>query len=70
MITIAACMLLIILTIVASVKCVQNFDSGLKEAIAYEKMRIRHQKMYAVDAHDEAETAGSAKIARERFALD
>ncbi|KAJ2227287.1 hypothetical protein IWW45_007102 [Coemansia sp. RSA 485] len=70
MITIAACMLLIILTIVASVKCIQNFDSGLKEAIAYEKMRIRHQKMYAVVAHDEAETAGSAKIARERFALD
>ncbi|KAJ1797953.1 hypothetical protein LPJ56_006873 [Coemansia sp. RSA 2599] len=70
MITIATCMLLIMATAVVSVKCIQNFDSGLKEAIAYEEMRIRHQRMYAAVADDEPETAGSAKISRDRFALD
>ncbi|KAJ2852636.1 hypothetical protein J3B02_003452 [Coemansia erecta] len=70
MITIAACMLLITSSAVASVKCIQSFGSGLKEAIAYEEMRIRHQKMYTYIAQDEPEAAGEAKITRDRFAID
>ncbi|KAJ2776623.1 hypothetical protein H4R18_005577 [Coemansia javaensis] len=49
MITIIVCMLLVIGTCVASVMCIRSFDSGLKEAIAYDKMRTRHMQMYATE---------------------
>ncbi|KAJ1725795.1 hypothetical protein LPJ53_000056 [Coemansia erecta] len=76
MITIVTCMLLVIATGLASIKCIQNFDSGLKEAIAYDEMRIRHQKMYATavptdEKHESGRLLSSQDSpTRDRFALD
>ncbi|KAJ2735336.1 hypothetical protein H4R23_002229 [Coemansia sp. Cherry 401B] len=73
MITVVVCMLLVIATGVASVKCICNFDSGLKEAIAYDKMRTRHMKLYRVDKEDEESSqliADSNSPARERFIIE
>ncbi|KAJ2077992.1 hypothetical protein H4R24_004786 [Coemansia sp. RSA 988] len=74
MITIVVCVLLVISTGVASAMCIFSFDSGLKEAIAYDKMRTRHIKMYAVDKditqEQEPLVPRSSTLARDRFALD
>ncbi|KAI9502278.1 hypothetical protein BX070DRAFT_193521 [Coemansia spiralis] len=50
MITIVVCMLLLFATGATSAMCVRNFDSGLKEAIAYDKLKRRHMKLYASDS--------------------
>ncbi|KAJ2166505.1 hypothetical protein IW139_002130 [Coemansia sp. RSA 353] len=72
MITIAVCMLLVIATGVASVMCICSFGSGLKEAIAYDKMRSRHMKLYR--ARKDEETVElipeSSSPIRERFTLE
>ncbi|KAJ2122509.1 hypothetical protein IW147_003377 [Coemansia sp. RSA 720] len=72
MITIAVCMLLVIATGVASVMCICSFGSGLKEAIAYDKMRTRHMKLYR--ARKDEETVElipeSSSPTRERFTLE
>ncbi|KAJ2355627.1 hypothetical protein GGF43_002577 [Coemansia sp. RSA 2618] len=73
MITVVVCMLLVIATGVASVKCIINFDSGLKEAIAYDRMRTRHMKMYS-SRKDEEEVSQlipeSNSPTHERFTLE
>ncbi|KAJ1850433.1 hypothetical protein LPJ73_003456, partial [Coemansia sp. RSA 2703] len=56
--------------------CIENFDSGLKEAIAYDEMRIRHQKLYAtpVPAAEKHESgrllSDPTSPTRDRFTLD
>ncbi|KAJ2502791.1 hypothetical protein GGH96_000808 [Coemansia sp. RSA 1972] len=72
MITIAVCMLLVIATGVASVMCICSFGSGLKEAIAYDKMRTRHMKLYRARKDEEAEELipESSSPTRERFTLE
>ncbi|KAJ2492960.1 hypothetical protein IWW37_000964 [Coemansia sp. RSA 2050] len=74
MITIVVCMLLVIATGAISVMCICNFGSGLKEAIAYDKLRAKHRKMYATDkaASDESEHLmdDQGLSPRDRFALD
>ncbi|KAJ2160907.1 hypothetical protein GGF46_001892 [Coemansia sp. RSA 552] len=82
MITIIVCLLLVIATSIVSVICIRNFDSGLKEAIAYGKMRERHRKLYAVDKEplprssiaggEEAAQLipGTDPSARDRFTLE
>ncbi|KAJ2713284.1 hypothetical protein H4R19_002326, partial [Coemansia spiralis] len=74
MITIVVCMLLVMATCVASVMCIRNFESGLKEAIAYDKMRTRHMRMFASEkeAGDELAhlTPEPDTATRSRFVLD
>ncbi|KAJ2792634.1 hypothetical protein GGI18_000238 [Coemansia linderi] len=74
MITIVVCMLLVIATGAISIMCIHNFGSGLMEAIAYDKLRMKHRKMYATDktASDESEQLMDEQglSPRDRFALD
>ncbi|KAJ2726457.1 hypothetical protein GGI07_000595 [Coemansia sp. Benny D115] len=74
MITIVTCLLLVISTGIVSVMCIRNFDSGLKEAIAYEEMRIKHRKMYAeavdTDESEKLMTDVHHSTAQERFTLE
>ncbi|KAJ2438667.1 hypothetical protein GGF42_008220 [Coemansia sp. RSA 2424] len=74
MITIVVCMLLVIATGAISAMCIRNFGSGLMEAIAYDKLRARHRRMYATEktAGDEAAQLmdDQGLSPRDRFALD
>ncbi|KAJ2000318.1 hypothetical protein GGI04_004204 [Coemansia thaxteri] len=74
MITIVVCMLLVIATGFISVMCIRNFGSGLMEAIAYDKLRAKHRKLYATDKAPGDESAQLMQdqdlSARDRFALD
>ncbi|KAJ2064155.1 hypothetical protein GGI17_001200 [Coemansia sp. S146] len=74
MITIVVCMLLVIATGAISIMSIHNFGSGLKEAIAYDKLRAKHRKMYATDKTASDESAqlmdDQGLSPRDRFALD
>ncbi|KAJ1962197.1 hypothetical protein GGI12_002788 [Dipsacomyces acuminosporus] len=74
MISIVATMLLIIGTAAVSVLCTKNFDSGLKEAIEYERMRKKHSELYSQDKATQEEAASLVAkpdlTMRERFALE
>ncbi|KAJ1731020.1 hypothetical protein LPJ61_002738 [Coemansia biformis] len=74
MITVVVCMLLVMATCVASIMCIRNFDAGLKEAIAYDRMRARHMRMYAADKEASDELAQLVPdpdtTTRGRFTLD
>ncbi|KAJ1790774.1 hypothetical protein LPJ59_005106 [Coemansia sp. RSA 2399] len=49
MITIVVCMVLVLSSGAVSVVCIRNFDCGLKEAIAYDKLKRRHMRMYLAE---------------------
>ncbi|KAJ2096553.1 hypothetical protein GGI16_004819 [Coemansia sp. S142-1] len=74
MITIVVCMLLVIATGAISIMSIHNFGSGLKEAIAYDRLRAKHRKMYATDKTMSDESAQlmdeQGLSPRDRFALD
>ncbi|KAI8321903.1 hypothetical protein GQ54DRAFT_260913 [Martensiomyces pterosporus] len=74
MITIVATMLLVIATAVVSVLCTQNFDAGLKEAIAYDRMKRNHNKLYNQDKATHEESAALVPkpdlTTRDRFTLE
>ncbi|KAJ2549500.1 hypothetical protein EV175_004424 [Coemansia sp. RSA 1933] len=46
MITIVVCTMLVLASGAVSVVCIRSFDCGLKEAIAYDKLKRRHMHMY------------------------
>ncbi|KAJ2846415.1 hypothetical protein IWW36_004362 [Coemansia brasiliensis] len=71
MITVVVCFLLVIATGIASIQCICNFDSGLKEAIAYDKMRTRHMKLYNKKDEETVQLIPDSTLpAHERFALE
>ncbi|KAI9471564.1 hypothetical protein BX667DRAFT_516996 [Coemansia mojavensis] len=71
MITVVVCLLLVIATGIASIQCTCNFDSGLKEAIAYDKMRTRHMKLYNKKDEETVQLLPDSVLsAHERFALE
>ncbi|KAJ2259832.1 hypothetical protein GGI01_003387 [Coemansia sp. RSA 376] len=74
MITIVVCMLLVIATGAISIMSIHSFGSGLKEAIAYDRLRAKHRKMYATDKTMSDESAQlmdeQGLSPRDRFALD
>ncbi|KAJ2396779.1 hypothetical protein GGI23_003774, partial [Coemansia sp. RSA 2559] len=50
MITIVVCMVLVLSSGAVSVVCIRNFDCGLKEAIAHDKLKRRHMRMCLAEA--------------------
>ncbi|KAJ2609510.1 hypothetical protein EV177_004430 [Coemansia sp. RSA 1804] len=59
MITIVVCMMLVMASGAVSAVCIRNFDCGLKEAIAYDKLKRRHMRMYLSDTkHTQSANVG------------